>query len=70
MRRQLQIAILMTALTTVIFGLLYPLAVTGLAQLFWPAQANGSLIKRDGKIIGSALLAQAFSSPAYFHPRP
>jgi K+-transporting ATPase ATPase C chain len=70
MRRQLQIAILMTALTTVIFGLLYPLAVTGLAQVFWPAQANGSLIKRDGKIIGSALLAQAFSSPAYFHPRP
>jgi potassium-transporting ATPase KdpC subunit len=65
-----RIAVLMTIITTVIFGLIYPLAVTGLAQLFFPSKANGSLIYRQGTIVGSRLLGQAFTGPGYFHSRP
>ena len=70
MKQQLRIAILMTLVTTVIFGILYPLAVTGLGQLFFPKQANGSMIEQDGKLIGSRLIGQSFSADWYFHPRP
>src|SRR5579863_5492642 len=70
MKEHLRIALLMTLVTTLLFGVIYPLAVTGLAQLFFPAQANGSLVNVGGKIIGSKLLGQAFSSPGYFHSRP
>jgi K+-transporting ATPase ATPase C chain len=70
MKENLRVAVLMTLVTTVIFGLMYPLGVTGLAQLFFPAQANGSLIKINGQPVGSALLGQAFTSPQYFHSRP
>jgi potassium-transporting ATPase KdpC subunit len=70
MRNNLRIAILFTLVTTVLFGLVYPLVVTGLAQLLFPFQANGSLLGRDGRVIGSAILGQAFSSPGYFHSRP
>jgi K+-transporting ATPase ATPase C chain len=70
MKQNLRIAILMTMVTTVVFGLLYPLAVTGLGQLFFPAQANGGLIVKDGQVVGSQLIGQPFSSPAYFHSRP
>ncbi len=70
MKQHLRIAILMTIVTTVLFGLIYPLAVTGLAQLFFPTKANGSLILRNGVAVGSALLGQSFSSPGYFHSRP
>jgi potassium-transporting ATPase KdpC subunit len=70
MKNNLRIAILFTLVTTVFFGLLYPLGVTGLAQLLFPSRANGSLLVKDGHIIGSELLGQSFSSPAYFHPRP
>ena len=70
MRQNLRIAILMTVVTTVLFGLLYPLAVTGLGQLFFPAQANGGLILKDGQIVGSQLIGQPFFSPVYFHSRP
>jgi K+-transporting ATPase ATPase C chain len=70
MRANLRTAILMTIVTTVLFGLLYPLAVTGLAQLFFPAQANGQLIEKDGRIIGSRLVGQTFSAPGYFQSRP
>src|SRR5678809_121811 len=64
-------AILMTFVTTVLLGLIYPLAVTGLAQVIFPDQANGSLIKRaDGTVIGSRLIGQSFSSPGYFRSRP
>jgi potassium-transporting ATPase KdpC subunit len=66
----LRVAVLITVVTTVIFGLIYPLAVTALAQFLFPAQANGSLIQRHGQIIGSRLLGQTFSLPGYFHSRP
>ena len=70
MKQNLRIAIWMTLATTVLFGLLYPLAVTGLGQLFYPAEANGGLILKDGQVVGSHLIGQPFSSPAYFHSRP
>ena len=64
-------AILMTIVTTILLGLIYPLVVTGLAQVIFPDQANGSLIKRaDGTVIGSRLIGQPFSSPGYFRSRP
>jgi K+-transporting ATPase ATPase C chain len=70
MIKQLKIAILFTAVTTILCGILYPLAVTGAAKLFFPAKANGSLLLANGKIVGSRLIGQAFVSPVYFHPRP
>ena len=70
MKQHLRTAILMTLVTTVFFGLLYPLAVTGLSQLFFPAKANGSMIMQHGKVVGSRLIGQPFSSAWYFHPRP
>jgi K+-transporting ATPase ATPase C chain len=64
-------AILMTIVTTALFGLVYPLVVTGLAQMIFPDKANGQLIKRaDGTITGSRLIGQPFSSPGYFRSRP
>jgi potassium-transporting ATPase KdpC subunit len=70
MRNELVIALRMTVVTLVLTGLVYPLAVTGIAQALFPHQANGSLVERDGQVVGSELLAQAFRSPAYFQPRP
>jgi len=70
MKKNLLISILMTVATTIIFGLLYPLIVTGLAQLIFPYHANGQLIVRHGKVVGSAIIVQGFSGPAYFHSRP
>ena len=64
-------AILMTIVTTIVFGLIYPLAVTGLAQVIFPDKADGQLIKRaDGAVVGSRLIGQPFSSPGYFRSRP
>lgn len=63
-------SILFTLVTAVIFGLAYPFAITGIAHLLFPRQADGSLILRNGQIIGSSLLAQSFTSDRYFHPRP
>jgi K+-transporting ATPase ATPase C chain len=61
----------MTLATTVLLGIIYPLMVTGLAQLFYPRQANGELIPRaDGTFVGSSLIGQPFTSPGYFHSRP
>lgn len=70
MKQHLRTALWMTLVTTLLFGLVYPLVVTGLGQLFFPLQANGTLIVRDGKVLGSRLIGQPFSSDEYFHPRP
>ena len=68
--RNLVVAVLMTVVTTVLLGLLYPLAVTGLAQVLFPDQANGQLISRSGTVVGSRIIGQAFASPGYFRSRP
>jgi K+-transporting ATPase ATPase C chain len=70
MKKNLSIAVLMTIATTILLGIIYPLVVTGLAQVIFPNKANGQLIAKDGKIIGSRIIGQGFSSPNYFHPRP
>ena len=70
MLRELKPAFLMLVAFTVLTGLVYPFLVTGLGQLLFPRQANGSLIERDGKPLGSALIGQPFSSPKYFWSRP
>jgi potassium-transporting ATPase KdpC subunit len=70
MRRNLLVAVRFTLITTVVFGLLYPLVVTMFSQWIFPHQANGSLVMKDGKVVGSKLIAQAFTGDQYFHPRP
>ena len=68
--RNVLIAVLMTAVTTVLFGVIYPLTVTAIAQIAFPDQANGQLIERDSVVIGSRIIGQGFSSPGYFRARP
>jgi potassium-transporting ATPase KdpC subunit len=70
MRRQLQAALGMLLLFTVITGIVYPLAVTGVAQALFAGKADGSYIERNGQVVGSALIGQPFKGPEYFHPRP
>jgi potassium-transporting ATPase KdpC subunit len=70
MRREIVVAVRMTAVTLVLTGLLYPLAVTALAQALFPHRANGSLVTIDGQPVGSELIGQGFRNPAYFQPRP
>ena len=70
MKEHLKIALRFTMITTFLFGVLYPLGVTGLSQLVFPHQANGSLISTNGVIAGSNLIGQPFSSDKYFHSRP
>lgn len=70
MKKNLLISILMTVVTTVLLGIIYPLVVTGLAQLIFPRKANGQLITQNGAVVGSAIIGQGFSGPGYFHSRP
>lgn len=68
--RELGPAIRLTILFTILCGVLYPLAMTGVAGVLFPRQAGGSLIEQDGKVVGSELIGQNFAAPGYFHPRP
>lgn len=70
MKKNLLISVLMTIVTTVLLGIIYPLVITGLAQLFFKDKANGQLIVQNGQVIGSRIIGQAFTGPAYFHSRP
>ncbi len=70
MKRNFLTAIWMTLVTTLLLGIIYPLAVTGLAQLIFPKQANGSLLRSNEKVVGSTLIGQPFTAPGYFHSRP
>src|SRR5262249_32782253 len=68
--KNLRISILMTIATTVLLGIIYPLGVTGLAQLIFPHKANGQLIEKNGAVVGSTIIGQGFSGAGYFHSRP
>jgi K+-transporting ATPase ATPase C chain len=70
MKKNLTIAVLMTIVTTVLLGVVYPLVMTAVAQVLFRDKANGQLIVRDGKVIGSRIIGQAFTGPGYFHSRP
>jgi len=63
-------AVVLAILFSALLGLAYPAAITGLAQVVWPNQANGSLVSADGRVVGSRLIGQNFSGPQWFHPRP
>jgi len=70
MKRNLIIAVLMTVVTTVLLGIVYPLVLTGIAQFLFPDKANGQLIRRNGVVVGSRIIGQPFAGPGYFHSRP
>jgi K+-transporting ATPase ATPase C chain len=70
MKKNLITAVLMTITTTILLGIVYPLVVTGIAQLLFPRQANGQLLQKAGKLVGSSIIGQGFSGSAYFHSRP
>jgi K+-transporting ATPase ATPase C chain len=70
MKKNLVTAVLMTVATTILLGIIYPLVVTGIARVIFPYKANGQLIERDGKTVGSRIIGQPFTGPGYFHSRP
>jgi K+-transporting ATPase ATPase C chain len=70
MKRHLVTACLYTAITAVLLGIVYPLVITGIAHLTFPARASGELVRQNGVVIGSRLIGQPFTGPGYFHSRP
>ena len=70
MKKNLVISVLMTIATTILLGIIYPLVITGISQVLFPEKANGQFIEANGKIVGSRIIGQGFSSPGYFHSRP
>src|SRR5499427_4363682 len=70
MKKNFMIAVCFTLVTTVLLGVVYPLVITGLSQLLFPNKANGQLIERNGKLVGSRIIGQNFTGPGYFHSRP
>jgi potassium-transporting ATPase KdpC subunit len=70
MKKNLLISVWMTIATTILLGIVYPLVITGLAQVLFKDKANGQLIVENGKVVGSRIIGQAFTGPAYFHSRP
>jgi K+-transporting ATPase ATPase C chain len=70
MKKNLITTVLMTIATTILLGIIYPLVVTGLAQVMFPRKANGQLIEKDGKVVGSSIIGQGFSGAGYFYSRP
>jgi potassium-transporting ATPase KdpC subunit len=70
MKNNLVTAVLMTIVTTILLGIVYPMVVTGIAQVVFPDKAEGQLIQRDGKTVGSRIIGQTFTGPGYFHSRP
>jgi K+-transporting ATPase ATPase C chain len=70
MKKNLMISVWMTIATTILLGIIYPLVVTGLAQVMFKDKANGQLIVQNGKVVGSRIIGQGFTGPAYFHSRP
>jgi len=70
MKKNLLISVLMTIVTAILLGIIYPLVVTGLAQVFFKDKANGQLIVQNGQVVGSRIIGQAFTGPIYFHSRP
>src|SRR6478672_8527137 len=70
MKKNLIIAVMMTIVTTILLGIIYPLVVTGIAQVAFPHKANGQLISKNGKLVGSSIIGQPFTGPSYFHSRP
>lgn len=70
MKKNLVISLWFTLVTTVMFGLIYPLVVTGFSQLLFPGKSKGQLLERNGKLVGSRIIGQAFTGPGYFHSRP
>ena len=70
MKKNLLISVLMTVVTTVLLGVIYPMLITGIAQVLFPEKANGQLLRRNEVVIGSRLIGQPFTGPGYFHSRP
>jgi K+-transporting ATPase ATPase C chain len=70
MKKELILALRFTVVTTLVFGLIYPLGLTGVSKLLFPRQAAGSLVEKNGQVVGSKLIGQSFSSDKYFHTRP
>lgn len=70
MKNNFRISVWFTLVTTILFGVIYPLAVTGISQVLFPGRADGQLVEKNGEVVGSRIIGQAFTGPGYFHSRP